>query len=254
MIFYFSATGNTKYTAQKIAEMVGDKTISISDCVKNQNFNFYIEDNEKVAFIFPTYFYDIPIIVRDFIEKLYLENYKSQHVYTIVTYGKERGIVFYKFERLLSKKGIKLNGVSDVIFPDNYILLLNLLPPKNEQENMFIDADKHINDIAKQILNRKLLHAKFNFIDYLKACFTHPIYKYGRKTKHFYTTDDCNGCKLCEKICPVNIIASHNGKPKWTADRCVQCLACLHRCPQKAIQHKKRTAKRERYINPNVKL
>ncbi|MDR1200893.1 MAG: 4Fe-4S binding protein [Tannerellaceae bacterium] len=40
-------------------------------------------------------------------------------------------------------------------------------------------------------------------------------------------------------------------KPTWQKDRCIQCLACLHRCPQKAIQHKKRTEKRDRYVNPN---
>lgn len=35
MIFYFSATGNSKY--------VGEKIISIVDCLKNNNFDFEVD-------------------------------------------------------------------------------------------------------------------------------------------------------------------------------------------------------------------
>jgi flavodoxin len=37
MIFYFSATGNSKYAAQKLATETGEALLSITDCVKNQN-------------------------------------------------------------------------------------------------------------------------------------------------------------------------------------------------------------------------
>ena len=40
MIFYFSATGNSKYVADRIAAATGDKTISISDCCKGGVFSF----------------------------------------------------------------------------------------------------------------------------------------------------------------------------------------------------------------------
>lgn len=36
MIFYFSATGNNKYVATKIAAATGDSIISISDCTLSQ--------------------------------------------------------------------------------------------------------------------------------------------------------------------------------------------------------------------------
>ena len=145
-----------------------------------------------------------------------------------------------------------LSGGSEVILPDNYILLFNLLSKEKVQKQMFIEADKHTDILIAQIRDKSLPLVKSGIGKFLQTKLSYPLYTYGRKTKHFYTLDTCNSCQLCEKICPASIITMDNGKPKWTKDRCVQCLACLHRCPSKAIQHKKRTEKRGRYINPNV--
>ena len=43
MIFYFSATGNSKYVAEKISGQTGEKIISIVDCLKNNNFDFEVD-------------------------------------------------------------------------------------------------------------------------------------------------------------------------------------------------------------------
>ncbi|MDR1054818.1 MAG: EFR1 family ferrodoxin [Prevotellaceae bacterium] len=251
MIFYFSGTGNSMYVAQKIALGIEDNFISISDCVKKQAYTFTVKDNECIGFVFPTYFLGVPSIVIDFIEKLTLNNYKNQYTFSIITCGQDYGNLFTQFEKLLSLKEITLNGASNVIYPDNYILMFNLLPSKEKHKKMFTKADNHINSLINQIKNKNLPFVRSTAWKYLKTRLMYPMYKYGRKTKHFYTTDACNGCKLCQKICPANIIVMADHKPTWQKDRCIQCLACLHRCPQKAIQHKKRTEKRDRYVNPN---
>ena len=254
MIFYFSGTGNSGYVAQKIAENTDETLISISDCMKRQEFTFTVDDNEPTGFVFPTYFYGVPSIVADFVEKLELKNYSEQYIYAIATYGDKCGDLHSQFGRLLSGRGFKLNGGSEVLFPDNYILLLNNLPKEEVQKEMFVEADKHIDKLINLIRDKSLPQIKSGVIKFLQTKLSYPIYMYGRRTKHFYTLDTCNGCRLCEKICPVSIITMNNGKPEWTKERCVQCLACLHRCPNKAIQHKKRTEKRGRYSNPNVKI
>ena len=43
MIFYFSATGNSRYVAEKISGQTGEKIISIVDCLKNNNFDFEVD-------------------------------------------------------------------------------------------------------------------------------------------------------------------------------------------------------------------
>lgn len=80
----------------------------------------------------------------------------------------------------------------------------------------------------------------------------YPIYKRGRKTAKFYTTDACIGCGLCERLCPCEAIKLESGRPKWVEDQCVLCLACLNRCPKAAIQYGKKTIRRNRYQNPEL--
>jgi hypothetical protein len=46
MIFYFSATGNNKYVASRIAEATGDSIISISECMKKSNYSFSLSESE----------------------------------------------------------------------------------------------------------------------------------------------------------------------------------------------------------------
>ena len=56
MIFYFSATGNNKYVASKIAEATGDSTISISECMKKSIYSFSLKGSESFGLVIPTYF------------------------------------------------------------------------------------------------------------------------------------------------------------------------------------------------------
>ena len=68
----------------------------------------------------------------------------------------------------------------------------------------------------------------------------------------FRTTGDCNGCGLCAEVCPEgNISLGEDRLPHWDK-HCVQCLACIHRCPRRAIEYGTITVKKGRYRNPNV--
>ena len=57
---------------------------------------------------------------------------------------------------------------------------------------------------------------------------------------------------LCE-VCPTGTISlSGDGKPEW-ADTCVQCVACIHRCPVRAIEYGTISLKKGRYHHPEFK-
>ncbi|NLC03922.1 MAG: 4Fe-4S binding protein, partial [Tissierellia bacterium] len=71
--------------------------------------------------------------------------------------------------------------------------------------------------------------------------------------QNFWADDNCDGCSICEKVCPANDIVMEEGRPKWL-NNCEQCLACMQWCPQKSIQYKKSTIKRDRYTHPEVKV
>ena len=89
MFFYFSATGNSKYVADRIAAATGDKTMSITDCCKGDGF-FFDEADKTVGIVSPTYAWGLPDIVREFLQKLTLRT-KPDYLWFAATYGTTPG-------------------------------------------------------------------------------------------------------------------------------------------------------------------
>jgi NAD-dependent dihydropyrimidine dehydrogenase PreA subunit/bacterioferritin-associated ferredoxin len=52
--------------------------------------------------------------------------------------------------------------------------------------------------------------------------------------------DKCNGCNICESVCPVLAITRVNRKAVVDVPRCSGCAACEQRCPTYAITMVKR--------------
>jgi ferredoxin/flavodoxin len=254
MIFYFSATGNSKYVAEKIASVQNEKLITIADCNRNNQFFFRLTDEERIGFVFPVYFFGIPTVVIDFIQQLKLENIKNQYTFAVCTCGGGSAFTLNNFGKLLKKHGLNLNYGNMVVMPDIYIILWNLLPPEEKRKIILAEAEISIATVNTNISNNSLgipKQAK-GTVPYLMSLFSYPLYKFGRSTKPFYTTDECTGCGLCEKICPCGIIYLRNNHPYWKEGKCTQCLACVHRCPVSSIEYGKKTIGRERYVNPKI--
>ena len=51
----------------------------------------------------------------------------------------------------------------------------------------------------------------------------------------YQITNDCKGCMLCHKGCPVGAIAQGDTQYNIDADVCVSCGACEANCPTGAI-------------------
>jgi MinD superfamily P-loop ATPase len=75
----------------------------------------------------------------------------------------------------------------------------------------------------------------------------------GDSDEKFHVNGDCNGCGTCASACPVRNITMKDKTPQWNHS-CQQCFACLHWCPQVAIQYGKAPPSRGRYHNPDVAL
>ena len=51
MLLYFSATGNCKYVAQRLAAAYNEKAISILDCLHQEQYDF---SESTIGIVFPT--------------------------------------------------------------------------------------------------------------------------------------------------------------------------------------------------------
>jgi len=255
MILYFSATGNSKYCAEFLAKATSDnKIISLNDLIKNNVRVLDCEDEERLGIIAPTYDFDLAYTVANFLESLEIKNPgKEIYSYGIFTCGSNSGNTEGTLREILSRKEIKLNAAFTVIMPDNYVLMFKQKNP--EAKNKMLDeADEKLKEISEIIAAKKDTPARKNKIPKILMWATKKfMIPSQKKVKGFSVNENCIGCGLCEKICPMNIIKLENNRPVWTHDNCACCLACLHRCPKQAINRGK-SFKNGRYINPNVEF
>jgi len=86
MIFYFSGTGNTLWATRKIAQITGEKCVSIPNEISN-DCNYTILDDERIGFIFPVHGWRPPKLVREFIKKMTINsnNLTSHYCYALCT-------------------------------------------------------------------------------------------------------------------------------------------------------------------------
>jgi flavodoxin len=65
MIFYFSGTGNSLQVAKSVAEHNKEKLISIAAAINSNGgcYEYNLEDNEMIGFVYPIYAWAPPKIV-----------------------------------------------------------------------------------------------------------------------------------------------------------------------------------------------
>jgi len=236
MIFYFTGTGNSLYVAKKLAEKLNESEVY---SMAEYNLDKQIGGkNERIGFVFPSYYGNLPRIVRKFIDGLKIHS--DTYIFGIVTMGGMGTGSIKMLEKTLAEKKLILKYGCGIHMPSNYIINYN---------PMFLGrtakSGKKIQRIADDIKSGKTLIKKNSII-------ADNLYKNIEELdKKFFAESQCSGCGFCEKICPVKNIRLTENRPEWL-HKCEHCMACIHRCPQKAIQYGEKTKKRRRYYNPDV--
>ena len=245
IVFYFSGTGNCLKVAKEISKSI--ENCEIVSMGKSFDFN---KQYDSIGFIYPTYFWGLPKRVIEFIENINLVNNKNTYYYSITTHGGSPGNAVYQIYELLYKKhGIKLNYGQKIQMFSNYVNMYNMKEKINEITEK---SNKGLIPIIKSIKLKE--NNRINkFTKMLQFLNTGFIKKVSNMDKHYSVNNNCTGCTICQKVCPVKNIEMIENKPKFK-NHCEQCVACIQYCPQKAINYKNATQTRRRYTHPEIKF
>ena len=251
MICYFSGTGNSLWVAKTVsAHFADDRLVDMADAVVSGNsLTFNLSEGERLGFVFPVHSWGIPWIVRQFIEKMTIENYRNNLIYCILTCGDDSGLTNRMLQKLFRRKGWLCRHIYSVQMPNTYVVF-----PGFDADPIELEQKKKANAVPtlERIMAAIVADAPIDCYlqkgqQFLKSRIIYPLFcRLKMSSKPFHTTDSCTACGLCAKVCPTHNIRLENGRPVW-GDCCTQCLSCLHRCPTTAIEYGKESVGKRRY-------
>lgn len=249
MIFCFSATGNSKYVAQRLAEATGDTAVSILDWGGRP---VSVSSSERLGIVTPDYCGGVPSVAADFLKTTRFELADDAELYLVVTYGNNSGASGHICDRYLKKNsGRGFDARYSVKMPDTWTPVFDLT---NSEAVAAVNraAEQEIEQIISSLKRREKGDFMKDKLSNLMALVYPPFYKALSRTKNLTVEESCVGCGSCAEKCPAQAIEMQAGKPAWVKKNCVMCLGCLHRCPQFAIQYGPNTKAHGQYRNPNV--
>ena len=107
VIYYYSATGNSLYTARALQELLPEVELrSITETLAEENPSV---NADCVGFVFPMQYFGLPLQAEEFMEKLTI--YESPYTFAIATCGVPYwGRPFMDAEEMLVRKNRRLHG------------------------------------------------------------------------------------------------------------------------------------------------
>lgn len=247
LVLYYTGTGNSEYVAKRIGEQIEDEVINLFDKIRGHNYS-EIHSDRPFVIVYPTYAWQMPRILRDFILQTVFTG--NKHVYFVATCGDSMGNMPKYLPELCERKMFSYMGCAEVIMPENYIAMFNA-PEKTKAVKIVKDADMVIKDIVDVIkhngtIPKKKIGAFAKVSSGMVNTLFYPLFVSAKK---FYATDACIGCGKCTRVCPLDNITLKEGKPAW-GDQCTHCMACICKCPKEAIEYGSKSKGKPRYQCP----
>lgn len=236
MIFFYSGCGNSRYVAEGLAASLNDKLQFIPDLQREGMTEYEIAEDESIGFVFPIYGWAAPKLVSDFVRSVKWKG-KAGYVWFACTCGDDMGLTYDTFGKTLSKSGLKLDAAFCFVMPETYLCMPGFhLDDEAGERRKLSAAASHLPEVASQISARqKAKDVVVGAKAWLKSYIIRPAFQALITDKKYHLTENCTGCGLCSKVCPMKNITIENSRPLWHGN-CTQCMACYHHCPKNAIQ------------------
>jgi ferredoxin len=249
-IYFYTGTGNSLWTAGKIAGCLGQTELIPLNRRNKQSFPC---DSERIGLVFPVHIWGVPPPVIEFLQSLKAD--PAQYVFAVAVNAGQVAATLIQLRKLLLAKHIHLSCGFSVDLPSNYIPWGGAISQDKQQKKKSAALEK-IERIAKAVRYQEDAPPEAGPL--WKNLIFSLIYRksmpyVARMDKSFFADEKCSSCGICEKICPARNIQIAGGKPVWQ-HRCEQCFACIQWCPEEAIQYGKSTHNKKRYHHPDISL
>ena len=248
MVWYFSATGNTRYVANLLAKELGDEAVSITE--KQSDINVPV-------ICFPVHGWRVPKIVEKFL-KARTFNPVEGSMYVVFTCGDDCGKAIEWLRKITDPLGVSIAGAFSIQMPESYVGLpfMDVDNKRREQEKIAAarHSVQHIADVIRknkrgvyEVHEGSFARIKSEIIGgfFHNVLITDKTFRVDRRS--------CIGCGRCVEVCQVdNMLLNKAKQPEWRhTDRCLTCLACYHVCPRHAISFNGMTSRKGQYFLKN---
>ena len=247
MIVYFSATGNTRFIARRLAKLLDDDVLDLGPRMRTNDYSD-IHCDKTLVVCSPVHVSGLPKFIADYLRAVRFTG--TSEAYGVFTDAGYSGIASRQLAAILRKKGLYFKGFVDFKLPGIHITsITNRVIDVDEIERRIKAAYDRLPSIAEAIRRKERFRSKDASMPEvgLTEALAPALRFIGLRTRSFWVTDQCSSCGLCEKICPVSAIAMRSGQPTWSGSHCAHCMACIHNCPAEAIEYGKITQGKKRY-------
>ena len=232
--------------SRQLAEKLGEQVMSLNRAVTQD-----LSHERRVGLVFPCYWFNAPRAVTELVPRLRLS--EEAYVFIVIPCGAQAGNAIWTVQRMLAAKGIDVAYSHKIRVPDNSAVGFGRNP--NDQVWKFDRYAGRLERIAANIAAgvRRCHYAWWGVAGALCAL---PAVQ--RRTLPMLTpavnVDKCIACGICKDVCPQDNITFTDSKAHCGND-CTQCLACVHFCPQQAVElNRKPTLKDNQYHHLKVKV
>ena len=194
MIIYFSGAGNSRHLALRLAQLLGDRAVSMESLWEEHSPKIELRAHEDLGFVMPVHFGGMPAFVHDFMAQMEVRHAMDApfYIYGVVTFGASVGEWEKQFRDAVHACGLEATATFPVKMVDTYVPLFDVT--NTEKNNKILkQAEELIPRIAESIRKkavclqnetngRKMNRGK---IPHWMAKWQYKYYERARRTKRF---------------------------------------------------------------------